>query len=595
MLLANMCGSSGINAEYGAGEILSETEVILETHSVDTSDFHPKIISGIPDKLVLSDEEVARRRDFRNTRIFTIDPLTARDLDDALHVTPLPNGNFSVGVHIADVSHYIRPDTDLDTVARSRATSVYLVHRVIPMLPPLLCDNLCSLNPGVDRLAFSIVWEMNQEGDILDQWLGRSLIRSAGKLAYEHAQKVIENYDAGVEEISRLNTAGHDPKDIAKDILLLNSIAVNLRSKRYKNGALSLGRQKMYFNVDEDYNPTGFYVYVQKEANQLIEEFMLLANMCVAKFIYQHFPENSLLRHHPPPSERKMLQFERFCQLASISVDTSNSFNFHNDLCMIPERYPDIQGLKQIVEELATRPMNRALYFCTGDVLDEEHFHHYALNVPFYTHFTSPIRRYADVCVHRLLNAAITCSGQGIWSQSAISTISKHCNTKKLNARRAQTSADTLYLAIYLRTNPVTDDGCIVYELKKTFLECFSPLLGLCMKVFLDGYEVEVKGTQAILTKKKMTPEGEDLDSECKKQPEQSLSQLHHEQPTSQPNQQVPNSQQLASNSNSPTLSNQVVLKILSIVKVHFTMRERPAIDIRGTLIPDFLSSTQEI
>lgn len=158
-------------------------------------------------------------------RIFTIDPATARDLDDALHVTPLPNGNFEVGVHIADVSYYIQPGTELDIVAKSRATSVYLVHRVIPMLPRLLCENLCSLNPGVDRLAFSVVWELTPEGEIKRQWFGRSVINSAGKLAYGHAQKVIENFEEGVTEIAAVASPGHNPRDIATDITYLHSMA----------------------------------------------------------------------------------------------------------------------------------------------------------------------------------------------------------------------------------------------------------------------------------------------------------------------------------------------------------------------------------
>jgi len=206
-----------------SGDIISETNLLLRNYKIEDSDFDPQVTESIPVTLVLDDEIIKSRRDMRKTRIFTIDPSTARDLDDALSCIKLDNGNYELGVHIADVSHYVKPNTLLDKLAREKSTSIYLVHKVLPMLPRVLCENLCSLNPKEDRLSFSIVWEMTPDGNIIKEWIGKTIMHSCVKLAYSDAQKVIEDFNTGVENLRSLNPE-EDPIDIANDIILMMNI-----------------------------------------------------------------------------------------------------------------------------------------------------------------------------------------------------------------------------------------------------------------------------------------------------------------------------------------------------------------------------------
>jgi DIS3-like exonuclease 2 len=278
-----------------AGDLATETAALLSMEQVQDDDqFTPEVLACLPPTpWSISAEELAKRRDFRQHRVFSIDPPTARDLDDALSVKPLPGGGYRVGVHIADVSHFVQPGSALDKEAQQRSTSVYLVDRVIPMLPRLLCEELCSLNPGVDRLAFSVVWDMDAEGNIESTWAGRSVIRSCGKLAYPHVQSMIEgSYLAleGQEPPCELS-GGHSWPEVVQDSLTLHRIASALRQRRFDGGALRLDNTRLFFKLDGEGNPCDYGVYEQKEANQLVEEFMLLANMTTARMVAEAWPD----------------------------------------------------------------------------------------------------------------------------------------------------------------------------------------------------------------------------------------------------------------------------------------------------------------
>ncbi|XP_044885987.1 DIS3-like exonuclease 2 isoform X2 [Mauremys mutica] len=316
-----------------AGEIEPETEGILTEYGVDFSDFSQDVLECLPQSLpwVIPPTELANRRDLRKECIFTIDPSTARDLDDALSCKQLPDGNLEVGVHIADVSYFVLEGTALDQVASGRATSVYLVQKVIPMLPRLLCEELCSLNPMKDRLTFSVMWKMTPEGKILDEWFGRTVICSCVKLSYDHAQSMIENPSKvfGPEELPPVSPQ-HPVDEIHQAVLNLHRIAKHLRKQRFIDGALRLDQLKLSFTLDKESGmPQGCYIYQYRDSNKLVEEFMLLANMAVAHQIYRSFPQQALLRRHPPPQTKMLNDLMEFCDQMGLEIDFSSAGALH--------------------------------------------------------------------------------------------------------------------------------------------------------------------------------------------------------------------------------------------------------------------------
>lgn len=335
----------------------------------------------IPDEIPAS--EIKLRRDFRNVTTFTIDPADAKDFDDALSLQKLGNGNWEVGVHIADVTHYIKPGSVLDEEAYNRATSVYLVDRVVPMLPEKLSNGVCSLRPNEDKLCFSAVFEMNDNGDVLHEWFGKTIINSNRRFAYEEAQQIIETGTG----------------DLADEVLTLNSLAVKLREKRFKEGSIAFDRVEIKFEIDEKGKPLSVYFKESKEANKLIEEFMLLANRRVAEFIGKtkgkQAPKTFVYRVHDRPDPEKLENFNNFINKFGLGIQLVTPRAIAVSMNNLLEK---IKGRKEqnIVEMLAIRAMAKAAY-------STRNIGHYGLAFEHYTHFTSPIRRYPDVMVHRLL------------------------------------------------------------------------------------------------------------------------------------------------------------------------------------------------
>jgi len=336
-----------------------------------------KIGMDIPEK------EIARRRDFREVVTFTIDPRDAKDFDDALSVRKLKDGLWEVGVHIADVSFYVTPDTVLDKEAYARATSVYLVDRTIPMLPEKLSNGVCSLRPDEEKLCFSAVFRLNEEAQVLEEWFGRTVIRSNRRFTYEEAQEIIEGAEG----------------DYKQEILTLNRLAQKLREARFKNGAIDFDRVEVKFDLDEKGKPLGVYFKQSKEANKLIEEFMLLANKKVAEKIGNVKDKSKaktfVYRIHDKPIDDKLAEFNRFVakfgyglKLNSRKALTSSMNKLMQEVKERPEQ--------NLIETLAVRTMAKAVYSTVN-------VGHYGLAFDYYTHFTSPIRRYPDVMVHRLL------------------------------------------------------------------------------------------------------------------------------------------------------------------------------------------------
>ena len=341
----------------------------------------------------ISAAEIKKRRDMRYATTFTIDPVDAKDFDDALSVEAVGEGIYEIGVHIADVSHYLREGSKMDDEALDRATSVYLVDRVIPMLPEKLSNHVCSLRPNEDKLCFSAVFKINDQAEVLEEWFGRTVIHSDRRFTYEEAQQVIETGQG----------------DMQHQVLLLDRLAKIMRAERFKKGAITFEKVEVKFHLDAKGNPTGVYTKENKDSNKLIEEFMLLANRKVAEFIGKyggseaHERDGSaskkklsfVYRIHDSPVPEKLETFSRFAGRFGYKVKTNNDKEIAQSLNKL---MADVRGQKEqnVLEQLAIRTMSKAVY-------TTENIGHYGLAFDYYTHFTSPIRRYPDVMVHRLL------------------------------------------------------------------------------------------------------------------------------------------------------------------------------------------------
>ena len=351
----------------------------------------------------IKEVEIKKRRDMRSDLTFTIDPKDAKDFDDALSFKDLKDGTYEIGIHIADVSHYLTPGTILDDEAYERATSVYLVDRVVPMLPEVLSNNACSLRPNEEKFTFSAVFKINNKAEIINQWFGRTVTYSDARFAYEEAQFIIEketiNKGKTVNIPSGISITGkpYEVKNkIAKAILKLNELAKILRKKRMKNGAISFDKVEVKFHLDKDNNPEGVYFKESKDANKLIEEFMLLANRSVAEFIGKQSTKKTFIyRVHDEPDDEKIAALQNIIRQFGYKIDTRDRKTTSNSLNTLLK---DVQGKKEqnLVDTLAIRSMSKALY-------TTQNIGHYGLAFDYYTHFTSPIRRYPDVMVHRLL------------------------------------------------------------------------------------------------------------------------------------------------------------------------------------------------
>jgi ribonuclease R len=363
-------------------------------------------------------EEVAKREDFRQVTTFTIDPKDAKDFDDALSIQKLPNGRWEVGVHIADVSHYVPEGSLIDKEALKRATSIYLVDRTIPMLPERLCNYICSLRPDEDKLAYSVIFEMNDKAEVLQSRIVHTIIRSNRRFAYEEAQQVIETGEG----------------DYKEEILQLNKLAQILRENRFKAGAINFDRYEVKFEIDEKGKPIGVYFKVAKEANKLIEEFMLLANRTVAEKIGR-VPKGKKAkvlpyRIHDLPDPEKLEYLSSFIARFGYKIRTVGT---KKDVSTSINRLLDeVQGRKEenLIETVSIRAMQKAKY-------STHNIGHYGLAFDYYTHFTSPIRRYPDLMVHRLLTRYIDEDGRSA-SQQKYEELCEHSSSMEQIASNAE-------------------------------------------------------------------------------------------------------------------------------------------------------------
>jgi ribonuclease R len=382
----------------------------------------------ISDKI--SSSEIKKRRDFRDIFTITIDPKDAKDFDDAISYRKLPNGNHEVGVHIADVSHYVKPGSAIDREAQERGTSVYLVDRTIPMLPEKLCNNVCSLRPDEEKLTFSTVFEMNDKAEIINHWIGKTVIKSNRRFAYEEVQTMIEGGDG----------------DFKEEILILNDLATKLREKRMAQGSINFHSEEVKFVLDEKMHPIDTYVKVQNEANMLIEDFMLLSNKTIAESIgkkdSKYHGYTFVYRVHDEPNPEKLYNFIALVSRLGFSMNISTRENLVKSYNALFDAVEG-RGEKNLVETVALRTMAKAVYSTVN-------IGHYGLAFPYYTHFTSPIRRYPDLMVHRLIERYMI-ENQPSVSQNEYEVLCQHASEMERKAAEMERESVKFKQAEYLQ------------------------------------------------------------------------------------------------------------------------------------------------
>lgn len=454
------------------GDKETETEVLLLEHNVPHQSFSTAVLADLPQMpWCITDDDLKNRKDLRHLDICSVDPPGCTDIDDALHCRMLGNGNFEVGVHIADVSHFIRHGTALDKEAENRGTTVYLADKRIDMVPELLSSNLCSLRGGEERFAFSVIWEMTPKAETVSAQFFKSVIRSRAALTYIEAQMRID-----------------DPKlsdNVTVGLRQLNGLAKTLKKRRIENGALTLASPEVRFEVDsETHDPVDLQMKELKETNSLVEEFMLLANISVAKHIYEEFSHCALLRRHPSPplSNYDILIKAGACKGVAIAVENAKALATSLDSAVLNNE-PYFNTMLRI---MATRCMMQALYFCSG-VIPKEEFHHYGLATPIYTHFTSPIRRYSDLVVHRLLAVSIRADSTyaDLLDKEKTQKLCNLLNHRHKNAQYAARASINLHTHLFFKTHGSIEEAFVLF-VKKNALQVLIPKFGLESMIFFD-------------------------------------------------------------------------------------------------------------
>lgn len=448
-------------------DVITESNVILLEHDVKIKPFTTSALACLPpDDWTISDVEAAKRTDLRSIVVCSVDPPGCKDIDDALHCRVLPNGNLEVGVHIADVTHFVKANSPLDIEAAERGTTVYMVERRTDMLPSILTERLCSLVGGQDRLAFSVLWEMNPKTyEILKVWHCKSIIKSSAALSYRQAQELIDSKDKG---------------ELAMSLRRLLTISKVLKARRIEAGALELASTEVKFELDTDkLTSKNMTLYETFQTNSMVEEFMLLANVAVAQKILEAYPAYSILRRHPTPKAKELEELQRRLFNLGYTLRTETSKDLADSLNeVLAENNP---YFNKVIRMLVTRCMNQAVYFCSSEY-DAYEYRHYGLAAEVYTHFTSPIRRYADVLVHRLLSAAIDVESlpESMTDRREMSFLCKNLNFRNRMSQFAQRASTNLHTyLVFKKTQGQRNEQAIVIDFLPNGLNLLLPRLGI--------------------------------------------------------------------------------------------------------------------
>ncbi|XP_043598986.1 DIS3-like exonuclease 2 isoform X2 [Bombus pyrosoma] len=481
------------------GDIKAESNSILLEYDLDVTPYSLDVTKELPSSdYSLTENDIKDREDWKDECIFTIDPDTAVDLDDSVSCKPLENGNYEIGVHISDVTHYVEFLSPLDIQVSKRATTIYMADNVYHMLPKELCQ-LCSLSPGQDKLAFSVIWEMTQDAKVVKHRFAKTVIRSCCQMSYQHVQKMIENPEYNWPDDSIYIDGNYKLSDLSIKVNILHNLAVQMRKRRFQNGALQINQPKLYVSVDRITGlPVSYNIEEQQDSNRLIEEFMLLANMTVATHLYNVIPETALLRNHREPSKHILSTTQDMLQKFGIHLDIESSTSLHTSMKRCEEgleteddeRRIIMKYRMMVINSLCSRAMARATYICSSTVKAEEELRHYALNISLYTHFTSPIRRYSDCVVHRLLYSTLrNVDMPKEWSKKLCKSIAANCNIKKYSAKMAQERSNELYFTYLIDLKgPIVTMG-IVSSVHESFITIILCHLGIKLRVSFTHLE----------------------------------------------------------------------------------------------------------
>ncbi|XP_064607624.1 DIS3-like exonuclease 1 isoform X2 [Liolophura sinensis] len=489
------------------GDIETEVAALLVENTITVAPFSDGQLKELPvnsedDPWVMEPIEVSRRKDLRTSHlIFSIDPKGCEDVDDTLSVRKLPNGHLELGVHIADVTYFVPSGSLTDLEAQSRSTTVYLADRRYDMLPGVLSSDLCSLISNVDRFAVSVIWELDQQMEVVGVWYGRTVIRSQYKLFYEIAQAMHDGMSdeelvANIPELQKLHgdTLNKSLAELKEAVNMLMHVSRHLKARRTLGGALELEGAEVQVQMDDTKKIEDLTPKAHLEIHDTIAECMIFANHWVARKIADSYPNQALLRHHPLPREG---HFENLIQCAKakgfeIRTDSNKALAESLDKCVDPED----PMVNKLLRSLATQAMSNAMYFSTG-AISRDQFFHYGLALDRYTHFTSPIRRYADVIVHRQLLSAIgQMESHDLLSNNNLSDLCQHINNKHRSAQNAQRDSQELFQALFFRDKHPDDECCkvdaVIFQLRANGFLVFIPRYGIKGPVYLRSKEGQV-------------------------------------------------------------------------------------------------------
>ncbi|XP_047592555.1 DIS3-like exonuclease 1 isoform X2 [Lutra lutra] len=480
------------------GDLEGEIATILVENSISVVPFSEAQMCEMPvntpeNPWKVSPEEERERKDLRETHlVFSIDPKGCEDVDDTLSVRTLANGNLELGVHIADVTHFVPPNSYIDIEARTRAITYYLADRRYDMLPSILSADLCSLLGGVDRYAVSVIWELDKTSyEIKKVWYGRTIIRSAYKLFYEAAQELLDRNFHIVDDIPEFRDLDEKSRQAKLEELVwaigkLTEIARHIRAKRDRCGALELEGVEIRVQLDEKKNIHDLIPRQPLEVHETVAECMILANHWVAKKIWESFPHQALLRQHPPPQQEFFSELRECAKAKGFFIDTRSNKTLADSLDNAND--PNDPIVNRLLRSMATQAMSNALYFSTGSCAEEE-FHHYGLALDKYTHFTSPIRRYSDIVVHRLLMAAISKDKKmeikdNLLSNKDLEELCRHINNRNRAAQHSQKQSTELFQCMYFKDkDPENEARCIsdgvIYSIRTNGILVFIPRFGI--------------------------------------------------------------------------------------------------------------------
>lgn len=483
------------------GEIDTELKAIIFENNLDISPYHEKLLEGLPNSdYILTEADMKNREDWRRECIFTIDPPSAVDIDDAVSCKVLDNGNYEIAVHISDVTHFLEFFSPLDKEVLKRATTVYLPHMTSHMLPEDLCK-ICSLLPGKDRLAFSVIWEITSNAEIVKYRFAKTVIRSCCQMSYDAAQAIINNPEKSWPE-DFLDIKGDYTTSLLSDIVnKLFKLSTQLQKKRFAHGALRLDQPKLQICLDRTISqehgipiPVNYYVHERNDSNSLIEELMLLANMTVATQLFITIPKTALLRIHKEPSKHCINTVHNMLQMYGIHLNIETAGALQASI----NRYESENGfitdnsmkyIMAVIINLCSKSMTRAEYICASTISPHD-LKHYALSVPLYTHFTSPIRRYSDCIVHRLLSA--TLENKPLpekWTVNLCSKIATNCNVKKYSAKLAQEQSTEVFFAYMVGLAGGFEAVATVMYVKEDSVEIILCDIGIKLKLTLKDIE----------------------------------------------------------------------------------------------------------